>query len=230
MRRADRLFQIVLLLRHRRFMTAAQLGSELSVSVRTIYRDIRDMSLSGVPVLGEAGVGYMLDKQFDLPPLMFDRDEIEALTLGARMVSAWGGSTLSAAARRVLAKVDGVLPDELRPEIEASTLFAPDFHISRKVRERTDLLRKALREKQWVSFEYTKADGCHSSRRVQPLGLFFWGSTWSLAAWCEWRRDFRNFRLDRMHRVETQQETFESLDGHTLDDYIKCLDERKNGK
>lgn len=223
MRRADRLFQILLLLRHRRFMTAAHLAQELHVSTRTIYRDVRDLSRSGVPIMGEAGVGYMLDRQFDLPPIMFDRHEIEALALGARMVTAWGGATLSSAAKRVLAKVDAILPDSLKGEIEATTLFAPDFHISQAVKNRTEQLRVALQEHRKVAFAYVDRQGATSSREVLPLGMFFWGSTWSLAAWCELRRGFRNFRLDRMSEFRLTDQNFEADPAKSLDMFFEDI-------
>jgi predicted DNA-binding transcriptional regulator YafY len=129
MRRADRLFQIVQHLRGRRLTTAAQLAGWLEVSERTIYRDIRDLSISGVPVEGEAGVGYRLSPAFDLPPLMFTMDEVEALVAGARMVEAWGGPALGGHARSAVSKIALALPKSRREEIERTRLFAPVFHI-----------------------------------------------------------------------------------------------------
>jgi len=128
-RRADRLFQIVQHLRGRRLTTAAQLARWLQVSERTVYRDVRDLSLSGVPVEGEAGVGYRLSKGFDLPPIMFTLDEVDAMVIGARMVESWGGPTLAAHARTALMKITLALPAARREEIARSRLFAPGFHI-----------------------------------------------------------------------------------------------------
>lgn len=126
MRRADRLFQITQYLRGRRLTTAKQLAEWLSISERTVYRDIRDLSLSGVPVEGEAGVGYRLNKSgFDLPPLMFSPDEIDALVIGMRMVQAWGGPQLAASGAAALAKIVLALPQDKRDFVEATTLFAP---------------------------------------------------------------------------------------------------------
>ena len=125
MRRADRLFQIIQILRRRRVTTAAQLGSELEVSERTIYRDIRDLMSSGVSIRGEAGVGYALPRSFDFPPLMFTGDEIEALVLGVRMVQAWADVRLDRAAADVLAKVKTVLPAPLRRHLTNVPIFAP---------------------------------------------------------------------------------------------------------
>ena len=125
MRRADRLFEIVQLLQARRFMTAAQIADELEVSQRTIYRDVRDLMSAGVPIDGEAGVGYALHKTFELPPLMFDNEETEALLLGARIVQSWADPALAAAAKRALIKVEAVLPEHMRTRISEATPFAP---------------------------------------------------------------------------------------------------------
>ncbi len=134
MRRADRLFQIVQLLRRRRVTTAAQIAERLEVSERTVYRDIRDLSLSGVPVLGEAGVGYRLGRDFDLPPMMFSVDEIQALVLGARMVESWGDEELRRAARGVLTKVEAVLPPSKRHRVQDTALFSLSSRVSPEVR------------------------------------------------------------------------------------------------
>ncbi len=144
MRRADRLFQIIELLRGRRLTTARHLAQRLEVSERTIYRDVRDLVLSGVPIEGEAGVGYALRKGFDLPPLMFDRAELEALVLGARFVQAWGGTALSEAARRSLVKIEAVLPADRRKEIRRSRLFALDFNVPAQVTSTMDCVRDAI--------------------------------------------------------------------------------------
>ncbi|MFV2003357.1 MAG: helix-turn-helix transcriptional regulator, partial [Paracoccaceae bacterium] len=114
MRRADRLFQIVQYLRGGRLLTAARLAARLEVSERTIYRDIADLVGSGVPIEGESGVGYLMRSGYDLPPLMFSRDEIVALVAGARMVRAWGGAAMALAAEEALVKIDAVLPDGAR--------------------------------------------------------------------------------------------------------------------
>ena len=131
MRRADRLFQIVQLLRGGRLVTARLLAEKLEVSERTIYRDIADLQGSGVPVEGEAGVGYLMRDGYDLPPLMFTRDEIAALVAGARMVRAWGGLSMARAAEEALIKIGSVLPDARRPTVEATAIFAPSFEFRR---------------------------------------------------------------------------------------------------
>jgi predicted DNA-binding transcriptional regulator YafY len=223
MRRADRLFQIVQLLRRRRLTTAAQIAERLEVSERTIYRDIRDLSLSGVPVLGEAGVGYRLGKDFDLPPMMFSVDEIQALVLGARMVESWGDEELRKAARAVLAKVEAVLPPSKRHRVQDTALFALSFRVSAAVRANVGTQRKAIDDRMRVQLDYADAGGQPSGRVVCPLGLYFWGSVWTLGAWCDLRQDFRNFRLDRIQDASSLEETFDYVSPRTLDDFIRSM-------
>jgi len=144
MRRADRLFQTVQLLRARPLLTAAQLADRLEVSLRTVYRDIQDLVASGVPIRGEAGVGYALPASFELPPLMFDAAEIEALVLGARMVESWADPALARAARSALDKVEVVLPPALRQRLRGTPLFAPGFHVSAALASRFGCVREAI--------------------------------------------------------------------------------------
>ncbi len=220
MRRADRLFRIVQSLRRRRVTTARRLGSELSVSERTIYRDVADLILSGVPIRGEAGVGYALDASFDLPPLMFTVHEIEALVLGARMVEAWCDRELADAASDVLAKVEQVLPRPLRERLKATALYVPDIGWNVPGSECMAALRVAIRDSRKLRLRYQDATGQTTERVVRPVGLFFWGSVATLGAWCELRSEFRNFRVDRIVAHELLAETFARMSGRTLGDYL----------
>ncbi len=223
MRRADRLFQLVMLLRGRRRTTAGQLAEWLAVSERTIYRDVADLAASGVPVEGEAGVGYRLARGFEVPPLMFTRDELEALVFGVRVVRAWGGPRLGQAAEDALAKIESVLPLPRRAEPARSRLFALDFAAPEAVRAHIEPLRRAIEERRLVRFDYTRADGAASSRAVRPLGLFYWGGRWTLGAWCEVRRDFRNFRIDRMAALDVQDRRFEETAEISLEAYVRAM-------
>jgi predicted DNA-binding transcriptional regulator YafY len=223
-RRADRLFQIVQILRRDRITTAARIARELGVAERTVYRDVRDLSASGVPVESEAGVGYRLPRHFELPPLTFTPDEVEALVLGARITQAWGGEELSAAARSALARIEAVLTPRLRERLSGASLFAPDFHVPRETLAHLEALRAAVRERRKVRVAYARADGERSARVLRPLGLFFWGTTWSLAAWCEMRAGFRTFRLDRIRELAPLEERFESGPGQTLADYARLME------
>jgi predicted DNA-binding transcriptional regulator YafY len=220
-RRADRLFRIVQYLRGRRLTTAAQLATWLKVSERTIYRDVRDLTLNGTPIEGEAGVGYRLRGGFELPPLMFEMEEIEALTLGARMVEAWSSPELAAAAVAAAAKIAAVLPPDKQIWIEASRTFVPQFHIPKQLGERFEILRGAIRAQSKVHFVYADEKEKVSERHVRPLSLFFWGERWTLAAWCEARNDFRSFRVDRILRMQVTDEKFRDETGKRLADYVR---------
>lgn len=223
MRRADRLFQLVQILRNKRLVTARELALRLEVSERTIYRDIQDLSLSGVPVEGEAGVGYHLRYSLDIPPLMFTASEIEALVLGARMIEAWGGTELGSSAKSVLDKIHAVIPSELHCHLNNSKLFALRFGDRDDLQKTLDQFRKAIDNHRLVSMNYQRADGKISERKVKPLGLFFWGNVWTLTAWCQLRNDFRNFRLDRIQQFKVSKETFEDIQGQQLSDYISLM-------
>ena len=221
MRRADRLFQIIQLLRgRRRAVTAAELAARLEVSERTVYRDIRDLMATGTPIQGEAGVGYTLKKDYDLPPLMFDEDEVEALVLGARVVAAHGDEALARAAASVLSKVEAVLPKELRARLAGSALYTPGRRTSPEVSDALTIVRGALLERRKLAFDYQDEAGQHSARTVRPLGAFFWGRQWTLTAWCELRDDFRSFRLDRMRDMVALEQRFSEVAGQTLRDYL----------
>jgi predicted DNA-binding transcriptional regulator YafY len=228
MRRADRLFEIVHHLRGRRLTTAAQLAQWLEVSDRTIYRDIADLLASGIPIDGEAGVGYRLSPDFDLPPLMFNHNEIEALVIGARMVESWGGPTLAQGARAALAKIAAALPKDKRTTLESSRLFSPDFFIKPQMGAQMDVLRTAIDGHRSVQIDYRDVENKASQRRVRPLGLFFWGGAWSLGAWCELRNDFRNFRLDRIVNSIVLDERFADEPGRRLADYLRAMSCNEN--
>lgn len=220
MRRADRLFQIVLLLGRGRVVTARQMAAELEVAERTVYRDIADLMAAGTPIDGEAGVGYRLRPGYQVPPLMFDGEELEALALGASMVRAWADADLARAATRVLAKVDAVLPDRLRGRWDKETLLAPDFFIAPETVTGMPQLRKAIDQRLMAHLAYERSDGAPSERVVWPLGLVFWGAKWTLGAWCELRDDFRTFRLDRIRSLELLPSQFPDMAGRRFKDYI----------
>lgn len=223
MRRADRLFQVIQLMRRKRVVTAATLAAELEVSERTIYRDIRDLVLSGVPIEGEAGVGYMLRKGFDLPPLMFTEQEVEALVLGVRVVRSWGDAQLARAAGDALARVESALPERLRTRLENTPLFAPGFQVSQITLATLSTFRTAIDERRKVWISYTDPKESSTERAVRPLGLFFWGAKWSVAGWCELRDDFRTFRLDRIVGLKTLDDRFQPEPGKSLDDYFQMM-------
>ncbi|MCW8928894.1 MAG: YafY family transcriptional regulator [Gammaproteobacteria bacterium] len=220
MRRADRLFQIVQFLRSRRVTTAHWLSQVLEVSERTIYRDVQDLMASGVPIEGEAGVGYVIRHGYDLPPLMFSQNELTALSLGARIVQSWSDTELANAAQSALSKVETVLPDGLKGKLDQARLFSPMIRISTEVAATMSDLRSAVDHRNKVTITYRRADGKESKRTIWPLGLFFWGNVWTLGAWCESRQAFRNFRLDRINSHTISQKNYPNESGKTLDDLI----------
>ena len=225
MRRADRLFRIVLELRNDKPITAHKLADRLEVSERTIYRDIQDLTLSGIPIVAEPGSGYRLMDGYRLPPLMFDQAELEALLLGIQMVGVWSDSELAQAAERAAAKIDAVLPERLRPELDRNDLLVPPFGPDEEVANYLHQLRGTIRNQIKVHFHYQRADGQLSDRIVRPLGLAYWGRTWTLISWCELRNGFRNFRLDRMNRLVENGQPFEQETGKTLKDYLATVEQ-----
>ena len=218
MRRADRLFRIVQLLRRRELTTAARLAERLEVSERTIYRDVADLVRSGVPIEGEAGVGYQLGRGFDLPPMMFDRTELQALVLGARMVATWGDEELRDAAKGLLEKTEAVLPPRDRPRMRETALFAlrgfyaTDAKFMGELRRGIDSLHK-------VALVYRDEQGRETQRVIRPLALFHWGNTWTAAAWCDLREGYRHFRLDRIQSAKVLSERFVLESPVTLEDF-----------
>ncbi len=221
MRRADRLFQIVRLLQQRRrgVTTATFLAERLGVSDRTVYRDVRDLMTAGTPIDGEAGVGYRLRPGYDLPPLMFNREELQALVLGVRIVRQVGDPALARAADAILGKVSAVVPKDLAPLLSETRMFVPPT-ITKGGADALSVSRAALIDRRKLRVTYADAEGRASDRTIRPLGVFFWGKSWTLAAWCERRRDFRNFRLDRMAAVRPVGKPFRDEPGKTLADML----------
>ena len=224
MRRADRLFRLVELLRSRHSATGAWLAAQLQVSLRTLYRDIQDLSLSGVPIEGEAGVGYRLRYRLDVPPLLFDAEELEALLIGTRMVQAWADSDLARAASGALAKIHNALPEARKREARVAQLFVPPTNCAPAW---LGPLREAIRRRRMVQLDYCDAADARSQRSVWPLGLFFWGAAWTLVGWCELRGDFRHFRLDRMLALTVGETEYPEQPGRRLDDFFDQLEQRE---
>ena len=224
MRRADRLFQIVQIIRGRRLTTAAMLARRLEVSERTVYRDVADLQHQGVPIEGEAGVGYRLGQGFDLPPLMFTVDEARALVASVRMAQVWQDPALAQASQVALGKILSVLPMTARVAAQSMAIYAPPIGLEPEVQATLQTLREAAQAHQKVKLRYRDASDQFTDRTVRPLGCFYWGKVWTLAAWCETRDGFRSFRLDRMahvQRIETKTGQFKDETGKTLADYLR---------
>lgn len=223
MRPADRLFQIVLMLGRGRVVTASTLAEQLEVSERTIYRDVQDLMASGVPIDGEAGVGYCLRGGYHVPPMMFDADELQALVFGADVAKTWGDAQMAEAAERILAKVDAVLPERLRPQLNSQSLIVPDREISEATTRMLGQVREAINGRSRVFLDYRDVDDQASERIVWPLTLAYWGKTWTLGAWCELRQAFRNFRIDRLANVNVLNSAFPDEPGKRLTDYFAAV-------
>jgi len=220
MRPADRLFQIVLLLGRGRVLTAKTMAQRLEVSERTIYRDIQDLALSGVPIEGEAGVGYCLRRGYQMPPLMFDEQELQALVFGADVAKSWGDVAMGQAADRILAKIDAVLPERLRPQLHSQRLVVPDVRMSETATRMLGDVRDAINTRTRMFLEYHDAGRETSERIVWPLTLAYWGRSWTLGAWCELRQDFRSFRIDRISLARALRSTFPDEPGKRIEDYF----------
>ena len=224
MRRADRLFRIVERLKaSRRAVSAGHLAEELSVSVRTVYRDMADLSLSGVPVLGEAGVGYVLDRNFIVRPMMFDAEELDALMLGARMVESWGDKDLARGARRAMDRIAAALPDSLRADLQQTALFSPPAHRREPITADVSQVRAAIRQQRPITMEYCDLKERTTYRTIRPLCISFFGPVWLLGAWCEIRDDFRNFRLDRIRSLEVHDTPFPNDPDKSLRAYLDAV-------
>jgi predicted DNA-binding transcriptional regulator YafY len=207
MRRADRLFQIIQILRRStRPVTAAALAEELEISKRTVYRDVADLIGRRVPIEGEAGLGYLLAADYDMPPLMLTSDEIEAVMLGAQWVAGRSDKVLSNAARDVVAKIAAVVPERLRPFIvEPSVGAKPTIGEPEEVVD-TAMLRSAIRNGVKLRLRYRSEAGEETERTVWPVILGYAETNRLLVAWCELRQSFRHFRTDRIIEAEMLDE------------------------
>ena len=203
MRRADRLFQIIQILRGSTGpITAARIAAELEVSPRSVYRDIADLMAQRVPIRGEAGLGYVLDRDFDMPPLMLTAEELEAAALGAQWVAGRNDPKLAAAARDLIAKITAVAPERLRPFLVEPTVSAPPSR--RPVVDGLDMARTRewIRAGRKIRIRYRDEAGRDSERTIWPVIIGYVETVRLLGAWCELRGDFRNFRTDRIASAE----------------------------
>jgi len=223
MRRADRLFQLVQLIRGRRLTTAEWLAARLEVSLRTVYRDVADLQHQGVPIDGEAGVGYRMRAGFDLPPLMFTTGQAKALVACVRLAQQRLDTALARDADDALTKILAVLPPAARAAAESLAVYAPVMARDHATRERLRVLREATESRRLVRIDYESLQGAASQRCVRPLGVFYWDAVWTLASWCELRQDFRNFRVDRIRELQATGEAFRDEPGKTLADLLRLV-------
>lgn len=210
MSRAQRLFDLIQLLRQHRFpVTGMKLAEELRVSLRTVYRDIATLQAQGATIEGEPGLGYLLRPGFMLPPLMFSDEEIEALVLGSRWVARRADDKLKQAAIKALAKISAVLPENLRQQLDSSGLLIGPAKNIENNSEFEALIRHAIRKEYKLNLHYKDVKNASSERLIWPLALGFFEETRVIVAWCELRQDFRHFRLDRIKEVKELDSHFD---------------------
>lgn len=219
MRKADKLFQLTNLIRAKQPITADAIAQELNVSVRTVYRYIDDLSVSGIPIYGTTGVGYQLHQNFELPPLNLTEKELEALLLGMKMVSAWSGIELAQSSQTLTTKIQSVLPENMIDDY-SDVVFTPDFVHNTINKQNWEATHQAIKNLNIIKMKYHSLDEVISHRLIYPLGLVYWGSKWTLAAWCTQRQDFRNFRVDRIVDLEILTEKFVMTDVINLDAFL----------
>lgn len=227
MRRADRLFDIIQILRSsRRPLTAATLAAELEVTVRTVYRDVATLQARRVPIEGAPGIGYVLRRGFDLPPLMFTTEEVDAIAVGARLVRRLRDPKLQRAADSVLSKVTAVLPDALRGPLQS-----PSFYVSSgdaAVPTGIDLaaLRGAIRDSRKMRIAYVDEKGQHTERTIWPIAMAYYVDVTLIGAWCELRADYRHFRVDRIATSSVLDEPFPADNGRLMAEWLALRKDR----
>lgn len=218
MRRTDRLFELIQLLRDGRLHRASELAEVLEVSVRTVWRDMATLMASGLPLEGERGVGYILRAPITLPPMVLTPPEMEALRLGIRLVAEGADPGLARAARGLASKIASVQPAPA--EAEADDLFIFSSNETRRAAPHLPAIRRAIRERLRLSITYIDLNGHETHRDIRPLQLEFWGRVWTLAAFCEARGDFRAFRVDRIIALTETLEPYPEEPGRGLADYL----------
>ncbi len=209
MRRTERLFQIIQILRrHRHPVRGKEIADELGTSLRTIYRDIVELQAQKVPVEGEAGIGYVLSGEYDMPPLMLTPDELEAAVLGARWVAMRSDPDLKRGAEDLLAKIALSMPERLKPIVFESGVAPVTF--ANVTQDSCDVasIRQAIRNQQKLDMVYTNDKDETVSRIIWPFLVSYSETARFICAWCETRDDFRTFRTDRVNQLTALDEKF----------------------
>lgn len=226
MRRTDRLFDLVQILRDGRLHRAQDMADALEVSVRTIYRDMDTLMSSGLPIEGERGLGYMITAEITLPPLNLTMTELEALHLGMAVVGEAADAELQAAARSLSSKIDAVLPEDRRAPPTGWGFAVYPFADAARGFQHMPPIRAAIRARQKLDITYRSLDATVTARTVRPLELEYWGRVWTATCWCELREDFRVFRVDRIEELRVLPALFVDEDGKRLADYVAKLDNK----
>jgi len=219
MRRTDRLFDIIQILRDGRLHRAQDIAQRLEVSVRTIYRDMDTLAASGIPVEGERGVGYMVREAITLPPLTLSAPELEALNLGMAIVAEAADPDLKSAALSLADKIDAVLPTQTIADADAWKFAVYPFADAARGFSHMATLRGAIKTRQKLRLDYRRIDGTLTHRTIRPLHMEYWGRVWTLTGWCEQRGDFRVFRVDLIEQAAPLPEMFVDEPGKRFSDY-----------
>ncbi|MFC0119811.1 helix-turn-helix transcriptional regulator [Pseudoalteromonas xiamenensis] len=223
MHKSERLFQLVNYLRSRRLAVSADtLAQAFNVSVRTIYRDIQDLQSSGVSIVGEPGVGYMLSNA-DLPPLMFTLPELQTLLLGSKMVSQWTDPLFCEHAASALRKIEAVIPAPMKQALDDFPIMVARFGFDEQSKASIQIVRQAIELKQRVLLTYCDAKNESSQREIEPLGMVFWGGKWTLLAFCCLRNDYREFRIDRMQNAQLLEQSFVTTSTKSMNHYVELV-------
>ncbi len=222
MRRTDRLFEIIQILRDGGLHRAQDIADRLEVSVRTVYRDMDTLVASGVPVEGERGLGYMVREQITLPPVNLTSEELEALNLGMAIVAEAADPDLRNAALSLAEKIDAVLPTQTVAEADAWKFAIYPFADAARGFSHMATLRAAIKARQKLSLQYRRIDGTLTQRIIRPLHMEYWGRVWTLTAWCDTRAAFRVFRVDLIEDATALPELFVDEPGKTLADFDPC--------
>ncbi|MEZ5470561.1 MAG: YafY family protein [Marinicella sp.] len=210
--------------KRRQAVTAQQIADAFGICKRTVYRDLQCLMDSGVPIRGEAGIGYTINKQFYLPPIAFDADELEAIGLGISMVRQWTDQRFADKADSAFEKIEAVLPTSLQGELKQITTYAVPTRPKVPWTVNFSDLRDYIRTRRKIHIVYRDQDEQETIRTLRPLALFFFNPVWLLASWCELRQDFRNFRLDRIQNVIVVDEKFDDDENKNLTAYMSKID------
>ena len=224
MRRTDRLFELIQILRDGRLHRGEDLAKTLGVSLRTLYRDMETLVASRIPVEGERGLGYMMTAPITLPPLNLTLEELEALHLGLAVVSKATDEDMQKAAASLSAKIDAVLPEDRSAPAAGWGFAVYPFAEAARGFAHMAPLRAAIRSKRKVRIDYLDADQAETQRTVRPLQMEYWGRVWTLTTWCELREDFRVFRVDRIQTLDVAPDSFEDEPGKRLADYLDTVE------
>jgi predicted DNA-binding transcriptional regulator YafY len=223
MRRSDRLFEIIQIVRDGRLHLARDIAQRLEVSVRTIYRDIDTLIASGIPLCGERGVGYVLREPVSLPPLNLSVIEMEALTFGMTLAVNAADHEIRAASQSVLAKINQVVVSKVKMA-QFNRLFVSPRKHSEELLHHLGVIRSAIHKRQKLSIHYVSLNGEVSQRTVRPLQLEYWGQVWTSSCWCELREEFRVFRVDQISHCRVSPETFLCEPGKRIEDFMEQID------